>query len=457
MKTYPFYKLFLCFIGFSMIQNCEKMIEVEEPSNQISSQKVFEDVQTADAALAALYGMLWDNSPVAGDQTGKLMGSYTDDLDYYVASASTGLPDIYQNTQEETNPQINTYWAKSYQCILTANTILEGIRDSQALPQKDKNRIKGEALLARSLVCFYLQQIFGDIPFPSSTDYKINQSIGKTSGNQVLTLLENDVIEAISLLSDDYRNTERIFLNRKAGQLLLAKIYMTQHQWIKAEPVLKDIVTSPLYIYENDLSKVFNKNGKHIIWQLKPKNSGNATKEASAYYFNNTAPTSYALSTSLINVFTASDLRKQNWMAKVQVGQNVWYRADKYKNRTSNTTEYSIVFRLEEAYLLLAETYAQQDKVALALPYLNASRLRAGLSAIQLPISKNDVLNEILLESRKEFFTEMGHRFLDMKRYEILNTLQTVKPNWKSYHALWPIPQKELLLNPNLNPQNEGY
>ena len=113
MKTYPFYKLFLCIIGFSMIQNCEKMIEVEEPSNQISSQKVFEDVQTADAALAALYGMLWDNSPVAGDQTGKLMGSYTDDLDYYVASASTGLPDIYQNTQEETNPQINTYWAKS--------------------------------------------------------------------------------------------------------------------------------------------------------------------------------------------------------------------------------------------------------------------------------------------------------------------------------------------------------
>jgi hypothetical protein len=74
-----------------MIQNCEKMIEVEEPSNQISSQKVFEDVQTADAALAALYGMLWDNSPVAGDQTGKLMGSYTDDLDYYVASLLLGF------------------------------------------------------------------------------------------------------------------------------------------------------------------------------------------------------------------------------------------------------------------------------------------------------------------------------------------------------------------------------
>jgi hypothetical protein len=32
--------------------------------------------------------------------------------------------------------------------------------------------------------------------------------------------------------------------------------FVTQHQWIKAEPILKEIVASPLYIYENDLSKV---------------------------------------------------------------------------------------------------------------------------------------------------------------------------------------------------------
>ncbi|WP_228426441.1 RagB/SusD family nutrient uptake outer membrane protein [Chryseobacterium carnipullorum] len=52
---------------------------------------------------------------------------------------------------------------------------------------------------------------------------------------------------------------------------------------------------------------------------------------------------------------------------------------------------------------------------------------------------------------------EHGIRFFDLKRWGLLDQLIPVKTNWKSYHAQWPIPQKELLLNPNLNPQNTGY
>ena len=73
------------------------------------------------------------------------------------------------------------------------------------------------------------------------------------------------------------------------------------------------------------------------------------------------------------------------------------------------------------------------------------------------PLSKDDLLTEIALENRKEFFAEMGHRFFDLKRMNRLQNLQAVKTNWKAYHQFWPIPQKELLLNKNLNPQNAGY
>ena len=64
------------------MSSCEKLIEVELPSNQIASDQVFVDVQTADAALAGLYSGLRDNSPFAGDQSGRLLGLYTDDLDF---------------------------------------------------------------------------------------------------------------------------------------------------------------------------------------------------------------------------------------------------------------------------------------------------------------------------------------------------------------------------------------
>lgn len=457
MKTHIFIYTILAILLLQVSLSCEKMLEVDVPENQIPTESVFETVQTANAALAELYAGLWNSSPLAGNQTGRLLGSYTDDLTYYGTNSTTGLYDIFQNQQIDSNAAISTYWTSAYRLVYVSNAILEGTEKSSTIPATEKQRIKGEALLVRSILFFYLQQIFGDIPYPISTDYQINQSLPKIQSSEVLNRLENDLNTSISLLADTYRSTERVIPNRKVAELMLAKIYMIQSRWNNAETLLRTITQSSLYQPENDLSKVFTKNGSHILWQLKPKNNGDATQEVTAYYFTGAAPSNYALSQNLVNIFTSGDQRKNQWMATVTVGQNTWYRPAKYKALTNNTSEYSIIFRLEEVYLLLAETLAEQDKSAEALPYLNATRQRATLPALLMPISKQTLLNEIILEDRKEFFTEMGHRFFDLKRMNRLNDLLPIKANWKSYNILWPLPQKELLLNPNLNPQNTGY
>ncbi len=437
--------------------SCEKLIEVDVPDNQMPSGLVFENVQTADAALAALYAGLRDSSPIAGDNSGALLGTYTDDLDFYATANSNGVYDLYRNQHIAANVDVYSFWSGAYQQVYLSNSIIEGVSDSSSLPIADKNRIKGEALLGRSLIFFYLWQIFADIPYPVTTNYQVNQSLSKTPALEVGSKLESDLNEAIGLLKDEYRNVERIYPNRKTAQLLLAKVQMSRHQWAQAESILKSILQSSLYQFQQDITKVFNKSGTHILWQLKPKNPGDPTREAQTYYFSGAAPYSYALTPNLMGTFSAGDLRKQNWTASVTIGSNTWYRADKYKNRINNTTEYSIVFRLEEVYLLLAEALTQQNKITEALPYVSATRQRAGLLALTGSITKEALLNEILLENRREFFTEMGHRFLDLKRFDRLGDLLTVKPNWKNYHEVWPIPQQELQLNQNLNPQNTGY
>lgn len=457
MKTYTFIFTALAILLLKVCLSCEKMLEVDVPENQIPTEAVFETVQTANAALAELYAGLYASSPLSGNQTGRLMGSYTDDLNYYGTNSTTGLYDIFQNQQIDTNAAISTYWTAAYRLIYVANAILEGTEKSSTISVKEKQRIKGEALLVRSILFFYLQQVFGDIPYPTTTDYQLNKSLSKTPSSEVLTRLENDFGSSVSMLTDTYRSTERIIPNRKVAQLMLAKIYMIQSKWNNAEILLKNITQSSQYQFENDLTKVFTKTGSHILWQLKPKNSGDATQEVIAYYFTGAAPSNYALSQDLMNSFAAADQRKNQWTATVTVGQNSWYRPAKYKVLTNNTSEYSVIFRLEEVYLLLAETLAQQDKIAESLPYVNATRQRATLLALSMPISKQSLLNEILQENRKEFFTEMGHRFFDLKRMNRLGDLLPLKTNWKTYHSLWPLPQKELLLNPNLNPQNNGY
>ncbi len=229
-------------------------------------------------------------------------------------------------------------------------------------------------------------------------------------------------------------------------------------KWSEAENLFFQIVQSPLYVWETDLTKVFNKTGKHILWQLKPANSTDATKEYLLYNFTTSLPTTFALSDALVNSFETGDLRKQTWIMQTVINQKTYFRPMKYRNPVnSNTTENSVVFRLEEVYLLYAESLTQQNKIAEAKPLVDKLRQRAGLALLPTGISKENLTNRIADEFRHEFFAEMGHRFFDLKRLKKMDIIALSKPNWKSFHSAFPIPEKELTINQNLNPQNQGY
>jgi hypothetical protein len=93
---------------------------------------------------------------------------------------------------------------------------------------------------------------------------------------------------------------------------------------------------------------------------------------------------------------------------------------------------------------------------------LNAIRRRANL----LDNTNNDqasLLTAILHERQTEMFTEMGQRWLDLKRMgkvdEVMTNVTPLKGNpngWKSYQQLYPIPFSDIQMNPKLV-QNNGY
>lgn len=444
-------------ILLASLNSCENLIDTDTPINQINATQVFESVSTADAALSNLYTEIQSYSFVSGDNSGAgaLLGTYTDEL-YCFNETQNNDQDIYNNIQGPYNSRIASVWSSAYKEIYLANALIEGVTASSTIGQSDKDRIKGEALFLRSLVYFYLTEIFGEVPYTTTTNYVINQSIGKISTAELLINIEENLQTASVLLDDNYRNSERIYPNRSACKLLLATVLTSQNKWSQAELILTEIIQSPNYNWQPDLSKTFIKSSRHILWQLKPLKNGNATNEALLYNFTTTIPNTFSLSDNLVASFSPTDLRKQVWIKELTINQKKYYRPNKYKNTVNNSDEYSIVFRLEEAYLLLAESLVQQNRVQEALPYLNAVKLKAGITSIT-SILKDQVLTEILTEYRKEFFTEKGIRFLSLKRIGRLDDLKSEKPNWKEFHQYWPLPNNELILNPNLNPQNNGY
>ncbi|WP_185097228.1 RagB/SusD family nutrient uptake outer membrane protein, partial [Chryseobacterium sp. Leaf180] len=166
--------------------SCEKWIETDFPNNQLPTELVFEDEQTAEAALAGLYANLWNNSLLSGgaDGTGLLLGIYTDDIASVYPPGSNGIVDLYLNQQIPTNSVVSNVWTNAYQHIYAANSIVEGVRKSASLSQASKDRITGEALFVRSLLYFYMYQIYGEIPYTDTTDYLINSQLSRMPKDQ---------------------------------------------------------------------------------------------------------------------------------------------------------------------------------------------------------------------------------------------------------------------------------
>ncbi|WP_321978154.1 RagB/SusD family nutrient uptake outer membrane protein [Aureibaculum sp. 2210JD6-5] len=439
--------------------SCDHFLEVDFPENQLSGDIVFQDDATALAALTAIYANLRDKVLLTGNSNGLhvIMGLYSDELDYY-GSSGQPLEEFYNHTLLPSSVSISQLWNDSYHTIYMVNSLLEGINDNSHLSYETIQKIKGEALFVRALTHFYLVNLFGAVPYVIQTDYTLNSNINRLEVNEVYKAIVSDLKAARSFLSSGESTEQRIVPDKWAATTLLAKVYLYMGDWERAELESTSIIENTGFSWETDLSNVFLKESGATIWQLKPPVDGYNTLEASTFNFVSAPPPLIALNEQLLEVFEDGDARKATWIAGVSNGIDVWYHANKYKNvSTTSNTEYSIVFRLAEIYLIRAEARTNLGNISEALSDVNKIRQRANLTDLNI-IDPEELLEAILLEKRVELFTEFGNRWFDLKRLgKAEAVISSIKSGWESKNLLLPIPENELSLNPNLSPQNPGY
>lgn len=444
-----------------LVTSCDHFTDVELPKSQLTKTAVFDNYATANAALADIYIKLRDDGILSGNTLGvsNILANYADELTLYAGGTNSSIP-FYNNTLLASNTSVMENWNNSYNLIYAANAVLEGSEKSAALTYAEKKALRGEALFVRGILHFYLTNLFGDLPYVTSTDYKTNSVTKKVAVTDVYPLIIRDLETASDLLEPVYKNTERIRPNQFVAKALLARVYLYNHSWSEASNASSAVLNATaLFNLETNLSSVFLKGSKETIWQFQPSVLGKNTDEATVFIFSTAPPPLASLTNNLINSFAVGDGRKTTWTGSVKSGSNIWYYPFKYKefNNTAVSLEYSKIFRLAEQYLIRAEARAQSGDLIGAKEDLNKIRKRAGLDNT-LAVSKEDILLAIVQERRWELFTEYGHRFFDLKRSGTIDTVLSVsKPGWNTDDALFPIPQNELTANPNLSPQNKGY
>lgn len=448
------------FLVPTLLTGCDGFVDVDLPNSQLTSKSVFEDKTTANAAMTQVYAKMRDDGLFTGNATGlsHLLGNYTDELKFY-GSPQDGTTAFYNNTVLQSNSNVKLLWNNSYNQIYGANAVLEGVTNASTLAQADRDQLKGEALFTRALIHLYLTNLYGDIPYIKTTDYQKNAVAFKEPSSAIYAYCIDDLILAETLLPLSYKTSDRTRPNKFAAHALLARVYLYTQQWSEASNEASAVLNNTsLYTFEGDLSKTFFKESTSTIWQFAPSVNGGNTLEAQTFVFTLGPPPLSSLSQNLVNSFQPQDKRKQLWISIISNGTGTWYYASKYKSKsTSTSTEYSIILRLSEVYLIRAEARAHSGDLIGSKEDLNRIRNAAGLLNTYA-VSQSEILEAVLKERQLELFTELGSRFFDLKRFGVLDqTLSIVKTGWDSFENKFPLPETELNLNKNLKPQNTGY
>jgi hypothetical protein len=451
--------LFIAYIFFVILfLSCKKFVEVAPPKNELITSTVFSDDQTATSAIVGIYNRMMNGNLVFANGGMSLYPGLSADEIYRTSPG--GEIDQFTNNAITLSNSINnsSFWARAYPLIYQANACVEGLTNSTSLNAGIKNQLLGEAKFSRAFCYFYLVNLYGDVPLVLSTDYRENAVLPRTSIIQVYQQIVTDLQESKNLLKPDYPTSDPVRPNKWAATALLARVYAYQKNWASAETQASEVINSGMYNLVSNLNAIFLANSPEAIWQLIPPAGFRNTSEGSTFIPTSaTARPTYALTNFLLNAFDSGDMRKTLWLgSRILSGQTYYYPA-KYKVRSSSTiTEYNMVIRFAELYLIRAEARARQNNISGTQSDLNVIRKRAGLPNTTAS-TQPTLLLAIEHERQIELFTEWGHRWFDLKRTGRADPVLGVeKPGWQTTDALYPIPFSEIQKNVFLT-QNPGY
>ncbi|MCF6401253.1 RagB/SusD family nutrient uptake outer membrane protein [Chitinophaga filiformis] len=435
--------------------SCRKLLDPGEPVDGGTSGTIYQSDTSAAKVLTGLfYNMSNDGAFMGAEGLSYLCGLSADE---FLLQQEDELPlMMYRN---QLTPDAVPLWRLLYLYIGQANGAIEGLAASTRLTFAVRQQLAGEAKFVRAFCYFYLVNLFGEVPLVTGTDYKVNATLPRTPVVKVYELIIKDLEDAASLLRTDYvqaniltATSDRLRPNKWAATALLARVHLYRNNWQAAIAAATAVIDNKGVYDTVALSKVFLKNSKEAIWQLQPVNK---TFTDDAMLFIEQRPVFAA--PSFMQTLEKDDLRQQYWLGSTNDHYPYKYKAT---DPAKPVTEYLMVLRLAEQYLIRAEARLHSADKDGALKDLMMVRQRAGLPAPK--INGTGKLDDAIQHERQvELFSEWGHRWLDLKRTHKVNTVMKDAAaakggDWKNYQQWYPIPQSEILLNPNLT-QNEGY
>lgn len=142
-------------------------------------------------------------------------------------------------------------WTGYYGGIAVCNQTLLSIEEMEKKnPEVSKkiNAYKGEALVLRAYLHFWLVNIFGEvyvseeqsknalgIPYTREVENVDIRKYDRQSVAEVYQMIEEDLLEGLPLIDDSFYDVRTFHMNSNAANAFAARFYLYKHDWAKAD------------------------------------------------------------------------------------------------------------------------------------------------------------------------------------------------------------------------------
>jgi hypothetical protein len=477
-RIYLLVELLILLVVLTIFGSCKKLVAIPPPVNSITTSQAFSTDEEATEAVEGIYYNMINSgaSRLFGGGMDIYGGASADELLFF-NEGNTSNVEFQENQLQSNNTTVySDFWQAAYSVIYGCNSVISGIAASGSIHDSVRNELIGEAEFGRAFAYFYLVNLFGPVPLVTTINYNKTSLLARSGSSTIYEAILADLKDAQARMATDYSvaRGQRIVPNRWAATALLARLYLYMGDWNDAAAQASSVITNTgLYSLVKSLDSIFLMNSTEAIWQLQQNIQAypyNATPEGSLIIPTKSTSQPYLyLSPTLLNAFENGDNRRTIWVDSTIYAGKTYCFPFKYEigpsqiSSSSPYSEYYMVLRLAEQYLIRAEAEANgaNGGLNMAIIDLDAIRSRAGLSDYAGPIEEDSVVQAIQHECQVELFGEWGNRWLDIKRWNSANSATNLLTKNKGISVsntalFFPIPFPELLADPNLT-QNLGY
>lgn len=451
----------ILFIYLGLLSFLPSCLDESSP-NFLDAEETIIDGASAEAAVIGLYSAM--------QQPGYYGDAYLLTSEGHTDNATTGgyqnlsLDQIGHREVTGANVISENIWTAIYRVIANANQVLKFLPEIDDLETVQKNHLEGEARAIRALAHFDLLRYYGEHWNMSSsagipiiqTPQALKDQPSRATVLASYQFIISEMTKAAGLM--DQQIKDKAFININTMNALLARIYLYRGENEKAvEYATKVIASGDFQLLDaakyQDVfrSKLSSESVFELLFDSQNRSGYNGATFSRADAIR--PELGYMAAKNLQEFFNSRVGDVRNNLVDYSSGNNDVTilpdgRTQKYRGEASKDNSAYIV-RFAEMYLIRAEALGNLKGLA-DLNFLRQKRGLAVLAPNQVSTS-NDFINAILNERRAELNFE-GHRYFDLARTRKIKSVL----NLDDFRSVFPIPNREIIANPNLK-QNPGY